>query len=288
MSAAVKPNMFNNLKAINERPKPFQYYTTEELWTNEHTSKKMLEYHLDEETDFSSRNAGFINRSVSWIIEKFNLNNKSNVLDFGCGPGLYTNRFAERGINVTGVDFSKRSIEYASQIASGKNLKVNYIHKNYLEYETQDRFDLITMIMCDFCALSPEQRGIMLNKFKKLLKPSGNVLLDVYSLKSYNRREEIAAYEFNHMNNFWSSEEYYCFINTFKYYDEKVALDKYTIIEKAHTRVIYNWLQYYSVKTLRREFEDNGLEISELYSDVCGSHYDADSLEFAVAARQKS
>jgi len=280
--------MFNNLKAINERPKPFQYYTAAELWTDEHTSKKMLDYHLNEEIDVSSRNARFINRSVSWIIEKFNLNNKSNVLDFGCGPGLYTNRFAERGINVTGVDFSKRSIEYAAQIASSKNLKVNYVHKNYLEYETQDRFDLITMIMCDYCALSPEQRGIMLNKFKELLKPSGNVLLDVYSLKSYNQREEIAAYEFNHLNNFWSPEDYYCFVNTFKYCDEKIILDKYTIIEKAQTRVIYNWLQYYSVETLRREFEDNGLEVLEFYSDVCGLPYDAESLEFAVVARQKN
>jgi len=280
--------MFNNLKAINERPKPFQYYTAAELWTDEHTSKKMLDYHLNEEIDVSSRNARFINRSVSWIIEKFNLNNKSNVLDFGCGPGLYTNRFAERGINVTGVDFSKRSIEYAAQIASSKNLKVNYVHKNYLEYETQDRFDLITMIMCDYCALSPEQRGIMLNKFKELLKHSGNVLLDVYSLKSYNQREEIAAYEFNHLNNFWSPEDYYCFVNTFKYCDEKIILDKYTIIEKAQTRVIYNWLQYYSVETLRREFEDNGLEVLEFYSDVCGLPYDAESLEFAVAARQKN
>ena len=280
--------MFNNLKAINERPKPFQYYTAAELWTDEHTSKKMLDYHLNEEIDVSSRNARFINRSVSWIIKKFNLNYKSNVLDFGCGPGLYTNRFAERGINVTGVDFSKRSIEYAAQIASSKNLKVNYIHKNYLEYETQDRFDLITMIMCDYCALSPEQRGIMLNKFKELLKHSGNVLLDVYSLKSYNQREEIAAYEFNHLNNFWSPEDYYCFVNTFKYCDEKIILDKYTIIEKAQTRVIYNWLQYYSVETLRREFEDNGLEVLEFYSDVCGLPYDAESLEFAVVARQKN
>jgi 2-polyprenyl-3-methyl-5-hydroxy-6-metoxy-1,4-benzoquinol methylase len=280
--------MFNNLKAINERPKPFQHYTAAELWTNEHTSKKMIEYHLNEEIDVSSRNASFINRSTSRIIKKFNLNYKSNVLDFGCGPGLYTNRFAERGINVTGVDFSKRSIEYATQIALSKNLKVNYINKNYLDYETQDRFDLITMIMCDFCALSPEQRGIMLNKFKELLKPSGNVLLDVYSLKSYNQREEIATYEFNHLNNFWSPEDYYCFVNTFKYCDEKIILDKYTIIEKAQTRVVYNWLQYYSIETLRREFEDKGFEVLELYSDVCGLPYDAESLEFAVVARQKN
>ena len=77
-------------------------------------------------------------------------------------------------------------------------------------------------------------------------------------------------------------------VYAFKYCDEKIILDKYTIIEKAQTRVIYNWLQYYSVETLRREFEDNGLEVLEFYSDVCGLPYDAESLEFAVAARQKN
>ncbi len=277
--------MFNILKTINEKPKPFQFYTAEELWTDEHTSKKMLEYHLNEAIDVSSRNANFINQSTSWIIKKFDLNEKSNVLDFGCGPGLYTNRFAERGINVTGVDFSKRSIEYAMQIASSKNLKVNYINRNYLNYETQDRFDLITMIMCDFCALSPNQRGIMLSKFKELLNPSGNILLDVYSLKSFNQREERAFYEFNHLDNFWSPEEYYCFINTFKYCNEKVILDKYTIIEKAQTRVIYNWLQYYCIETLKREFEDKDFEVLEVYSDVCGQLYNTKSLEFAVVAK---
>jgi len=43
--------MFNELKEINSRPKPFQFYTADELWTNEHTSKQMLEYHLNEAID---------------------------------------------------------------------------------------------------------------------------------------------------------------------------------------------------------------------------------------------
>ena len=35
--------MFDKLKEINQRPRPFQEYTAEELWTKKHTSKKMLE-----------------------------------------------------------------------------------------------------------------------------------------------------------------------------------------------------------------------------------------------------
>lgn len=277
--------MFDELLEINKRPKPFEHYTASELWTNEHTSKKMLEYHLNEAIDVSSRNINFINKSVEWMIQHFNLNSDSELIDFGCGPGFYTTRFARNGIKVTGIDFSKRSIEYAKQIARNENLDINYIQANYLEYKPSNKFDLITMIMCDYCALSPQQRKLMLNKFKKILKTDGSILLDVYSLNYYNNREEKAIYEFNQLSNFWSPEDYYAFQNIFKYDKEKVILDKYTIIEKSRKRVVYNWLQYFNIDTLRSEFEENGLNIVEVYSDVAGSEYENDSLEFAIIAK---
>ena len=40
----------------------------------------------------------------------------STLLDLEvCGPGLYSELFAESGYQVTGVDFSKRSIDYAQR-----------------------------------------------------------------------------------------------------------------------------------------------------------------------------
>ena len=56
--------MFKVLQEVNDRPAPFQFYTADELWTNEHTSKHMLEYHLNESIDASSRKKSFIERSV--------------------------------------------------------------------------------------------------------------------------------------------------------------------------------------------------------------------------------
>ncbi len=279
--------MFNELLEINKRPKPFEYYTASELWTNEHTSQKMLEYHLNESIDVSSRNINFIERSVNWIITHFKLNANSELLDFGCGPGLYTTRFANINIKVTGIDFSKRSIEYANHSPKTNNLNSNYIHANYLEYEFANKYDLIAMIMCDYCALSPDQRKIMLDKFKKILKPNGSILLDVYSLNYYNKREEMSIYELNQLSNFWSADDYYSFQNTFKYDNEKVTLDKYSIFEKSRKRVVYNWLQYYSLESLKNEFEENGLSIIEVFSDVAGSPFIDDSMEFAIVGKLK-
>jgi SAM-dependent methyltransferase len=278
--------MFKELKEINLRPAPYQFYTADELWVDEHTSKQMLEYHLNEAIDVSSRNINFINESVEWIVSHFGVNNKTEIVDFGCGPGLYTTRLAERSAVVTGIDFSENSIKYAKQIAAQKDLKINYVQKNYLDFDTTNSFDLITMIMCDFCALSPEQRIKMLSKFHSLLKPEGSVLLDVYSLNGFNGKEESATYELNQLNGFWSPEDYYCFVNTFKYENEKVILDKYTIIEEARKRIVYNWLQYYSKDSLVKEFIENGFKVEEVYSDVAGKAFDPESTEIAIVAKK--
>ena len=278
--------MFKEIKELNSRPSPFQFYTADELWTNEHTSKQMLEYHINEAIDVSSRNKIFIERSVEWIVSHFGVDNKTEIADFGCGPGLYTTRLAERGAIVTGIDFSENSLKYAKQAANKKGLKINYVHGNYLDFETLDSFDLITMIMCDFCALSPEQRNNMLSKFNSLLKPDGSVLLDVYSLNSFNQKEESAVYELNQLNGFWSPDDYYCFVNTFKYEKEKVILDKYTIIEESRKRIVYNWLQYFSTESLSEEFEENGFKVDELYSDVAGKTFDPKSTEIAIVAKK--
>ena len=277
--------MFEELEKINERPEPFQFYTASDLWADEHTSRQMLSFHLNEAIDVSSRNAEFINRSVEWIASVFNIRTDTRIADFGCGPGLYATLLAKLQANVTGIDFSGRSIEYAKDVAAREQLNIRYVKQNYLEFETEDRFDLVLMIMCDFCALSPTQRKGILNKFHGILKPGGSVLLDVYSLSAFEQREEIATYEVNQLNGFWSPNQYYGFVNTFKYDEQKVVLDKYTIVEAERTRTVYNWLQYLAPEELEMEFMDAGFSVEGIYSDVAGTPYDLKSNEFAVIAK---
>jgi len=276
--------MFDELERINDRPDPFQFYTASDLWTDEHTSKQMLRFHLDGAIDVSSRNEAFIKQSVEWIASQFNIGKGFTIADFGCGPGLYTAPLAGRGAKVTGIDFSARSIGYAKEAARREQLDITYITQDYLEFETEDRFDLVLMIMCDFCALSPKQRRELLKKFHMVLKPAGSALLDVYSLSAFEEKNEVATYGANLLNGFWSPNKYYGFLNTFKYHEEKVSVDKYTIIESDRTRQVYNWLQYFASEDLFGEFMEAGFSIKGIYSDVAGAPYDRTSMEFAVIA----
>ena len=276
--------MFEQLVDINARPQPFESYTAKELWTDEHTSEQMLMYHLNDNVDASSRNTAFISRSVEWIASHFSIGAGTRIADFGCGPGLYATRLAQKQAAVTGIDFSARSIRYAQEVAAKEGVTVQYVNQDYLQYETDDRFDLIIMIMCDFCALSPTQRKTMLKKFRTMLAPGGSVLLDVYSLTAFGQREESATYEVDQLSGFWSPNRYYGFLNTFKYEEEKVILDKYTIVEERRTRTVFNWLQYFSPESLRAEFVENGLDVEGLFADVAGAKFSPDSPEFAVVA----
>ncbi len=278
--------MFEELERINSRPEPFEFYTASDLWTDEHTSKQMLSYHLNEEIDLSSRNTVFIDRSVEWIASHFNVRDGTKIADFGCGPGLYATRLARKQADVTGVDFSQRSIRHAQEVASSEGLSVHYINQDYLEFESDERFLLILMIMCDFCALSPNQRRHILSTFYSLLESGGSVLLDVYSLNAFEQREETAKYEVNLLDGFWSPTKYYGFLNTFKYEKEKVILDKYTLVEARRTRTVYNWLQYFTPETLAKELEECGFAVEGVYADVAGSPYNPETTEFAVVARK--
>ena len=280
--------MLEQLNQINERPQLWGHYTAEELWTDEYTSRQMLNYHLAEDLDISSRNREFLERSANWIVEKFDLNPEKTVADFGCGPGLYTSVFAKAGAKVTGIDFNKVAIQYAKEKAVEANLNIDYNVANYLAFDPESKFDLITMIFCDFCALNPEQRKTMLLKYKDALNKDGRLLFDVCSLKAYNDKTEAATYEKNSLFGFWSPDDYFGFLNTFKYDEETVVLDKHTIIQENQTKVIYNWLKHYSVEEISKELEEAGLEVEEVFSNVAGDEYSDDAMEICIVAKSRS
>ncbi len=281
--------MYSALAEINARPEVFGQYTADALWTDEYRSKQMLSYHLNEGIDVSSRNLEFIETSSTWIAEHFRLGPGKSVCDFGCGPGLYTSRFAETGARVTGLDFSKSSVDYARDQASKSRKSINYIHANYLEFRPSERFDLITMIMYDYCALSPNQRGKLLRCFHDCLGEDGTILLDVYSMVAYESRKETGFYEYNQLNHFWCDEDYYCFVNTYKYDKDAVVLDKYSIFpESGGTETVYNWLQYFTPESLSEELSEAGFEVTQIYKDVCGRPFSDLHPEFAIEARKNA
>ncbi|WP_419537215.1 class I SAM-dependent methyltransferase [Endozoicomonas sp.] len=208
-------------------------------------------------------------------------------MDFGCGPGLYTQRLKKQGIGtVVGLDFSQNSLEYAGQQAEQANLHIEYHLGNYLDYHDSRQFDLITLVMCDLCALNPSQRTRLLGKFKSVLKPNGVIALDVYTSTRFEKQAEAITLARNAMNGFWSAQDYWCIQSSFLYRPELVTLDKYVICEEQRKWTVYNWLQHFTHDMLSNELEQHDLKIQATYSDLRGNPW-VDGDEMAVVIGHK-
>ncbi len=249
--------MYAELKRLSERPEVFSVYTAETLWTDPHLAKRMLQTHLSQETALASRPIKAIDQVVDWIDRSFELDGKS-VCDLGCGPGLYTNRYAGRGAIVQGLDFSRSSIDYARTHAPSHGGSVTYRVADYLKDPLPEGQDLVTLIYCDLCPLSPNQRQALLAKILRALAPGGRFVFDVFSLEAFERVNEGVSFARNLMNGFWSANDYFAFQHTFRYDQEAVSLDRFTVIEKDRTWDVYNWLQYFSRDEIRRALMQAG------------------------------
>ena len=73
------------------------------------------------------------------------------------------------------------------------------------------------------------QRSKLLSRFKDMLNEGGAILLDVFTITAFETMSESATYEKNQLFNFWSANDYYAFVNVFKYDAEKVMLNKYKV-----------------------------------------------------------
>ena len=146
---------------------------------------------------------------------------------------------------------------------------------------------MVCLIYCDLCVLSPEQRKVLYNKVHGSLKPGGRFVFDVYSIAQFNQRQEGASYGRRLMDGFWAPGDYFGFLTTFLYNDQKLALDRYLIIEPDRRREVFNWLQYFDPDTITAELTDNGFCVEQIVDVLSGEPVQASTGEFAVIARLK-
>ena len=243
----------------------------DKFWDDEHISKYMLAAHLDPEGDAATRKKAGIIDSVNWITELCGGTNKK-LLDLGCGPGIYAELLTEKGFEVTGIDFSRRSIDYAMENSQKKNLKIAYYYQNYLDIDYREEFDIVILIYCDFGVLSPENRRILLNKIYQALKPGGRFILDVFHepyLKSFQEMQNI-YYE---QNGFWSPKEHVVMQKNQFYKESKNALESYLVITENECKRYNIWNQIYTADLLEKEVTETGFRLLQLFDDVQGKEY---------------
>ena len=92
----------------------------------------------------------------------------------GCGQGHEVIYFAERGFQVTGVDYSLGAEKLLRDSLSNKNLNVQVLHQNFFELDethTQAYDNMLEQTF--FCAIHRDQRPAYVATVSRILKPGG-------------------------------------------------------------------------------------------------------------------
>ena len=271
---------------LQEKPQPFEPGEPH-FWTDPHIARQMLAYHLDPSVDAASRRPETIDRITAWIAKAAGLRPGDSLIDLGCGPGLYAERLAQAGFQVTGVDFSQNSIDYAVAQAREKQLPIQYRCQNYLELDDQARYSAALLIYGDFCPLSPGQRARLLANVRAALKPGGCFILDVTTPR-LRQKHGLKNHWYAARQGFWKPGPHLVLEQGFAYPDD-LFLDQYTVIEADGKISVYrNWFQDYTPETIRAELAAGGFEIESLWGDLTGEPYTPNSEWIGILARRSA
>lgn len=268
---------------IQDRPLAYAE-STQKFWDDEHISKYMLAAHLNPDLESASRQHKFIKSSAEWIAELAMNPQGKNLLDLGCGPGIYAEAFHDIGFHVTGIDFAKRSIEYASQSACRGKKEIHYLYQDYLTIDYENQFDVITLIYCDFGVLPPLARAKLLCKIKKALKPGGMLILDGFTAQQYNDCWETQSVDYS-SGAFWNENPYLCIKRNLRYDEIKTYLEQYIIITEASCHCYYLWNKAFDKISFTKELQDAGFTAFNFYDNVCGKTISDDSQTICIIAR---
>ena len=255
------------------------------FWTDPHIARQMLAVHLDPNNDLASRQPETIERSTSWIIQSLNLKPGDHVLDLGCGPGLYATLLAKAGLQVTGVDFSQNSIDYAISHARQHGLDVTYRCQNYLELADESLYDAVLLIYGDLCPLSPEQRALLFSNVRRALKLDGRFVFDV-STPHLRQKYGLKNGWYAAQSGFWKPTPHLVLEQGFSYPDD-VYLDQYVVIEVDGKFSVYrNWFQDYTLERINAELNANDFLLESSWSDLMGGPFEPASEWIGIVCKK--
>lgn len=272
------------MMALQHKPEPFAPGDAL-FWDDPYISAQLLKAHLDPGHDRASRRPETVQRSVDWLVAALGLRAGDAVLDLGCGPGLYAARLARHGMRVTGVDYSRRSIDYAIEQAAAQRLDIAYRCQNYLTLDDEGLYDAALLIYGDFCPLAPEQRRALLANVRRALRPGGHFVLDV-TTRIHRQRHGSRNRWYAAAQGFWRAGPHLVLEEGFDYPEQAIFLDQVVVIEPNDHIALYRmWFQDFSRETITRELAQAGFAIAGIWGDLLGTPFSEGAEWIGLIAR---
>jgi SAM-dependent methyltransferase len=278
--------LLNDILKANQKPPLFE--PGEALfWDDPYISKSMLRAHLDPKHDLASRKPETITKTVEHLLTSGIIKPGFEILDLGCGPGLYAERFSRAGVAVVGLDLSQRSLDYAAQQAQKSGLAIEYHCRDFLTMDYHQKFDAVLQVYGELNVFADQKRDLLLGKIHQALKKDGLLIFDVTTRKLRAKAGLKNGWQVSSNGGFWRLGPNLVLEQGFDYPEADVWLDQYLVIDEQGCSVYRNWFHDYSRETIEAVLERAGFTVVNWWGDLTGSEYSANGEWIALAARKK-
>lgn len=101
------------------------------------------------------------------------------VLDLACGFGRHSNRLAQLGLTVTGIDWMPGFLAIAHQHAAELGVQVEYRQGDMRRLSLDEAFDRVLLLFTSFGYFDDSDNLLVLQQIARALKPGGLLGFDI-------------------------------------------------------------------------------------------------------------
>ena len=237
-------------------------------WDDPAFSERMLREHLDESHSAASRQSHERDLILDWLWEQAHLEPGLHLLDLACGPGLYAVPLAERGLNVTGIDFAPAAIDHARALASALRVedRCSFVQADIRKaHFGRSSFDVAMVLYGQVSVFRPAETRDILARLAAAVGPGGIVVLELLDGAGVDRAHRRSWYAAE--RGLWSDAPHLVLSERHHDADAGAIVDRYHLIRaetgKLETYAVVDYL--YTVDDMVQCLNDAGFGDVEVH-----------------------
>ncbi|MFI3209002.1 MAG: class I SAM-dependent methyltransferase [Eubacteriales bacterium] len=219
------------------------------------------------------------------LLKEYNIE-EGILLDLGCGTGSVTERLAEKGYDMIGVDYSSEMLDIAMQKASKEKHGILYLLQDMREFELYGTVNAV-ISLCDSMNYITEEEDL-LSVFKLV-----NNYLDPGGIFIFDLNTEFKYKELLGEQTITESREDCTFIWD-NYYDEEEMINEYELtlfVQEQESKLYerfqeYHYQKAYKLEKVKALLEEAGLEFVTIYEAMTKDEPSETSERVYVVARE--